>query len=248
MIELVFLHIPKTAGRTLVQHIASQYPRGTCVTVSRDRLRLQQSELRDHLSDNTRVLMGHLHYRDVQEFIGPETKLITFLRHPVDRVLSNYFHDISVEVPKQRAKRPLTLARRRFYNIRRGRSLLQTALVLARRPIQLLEPPPLEQYVEAGHESVMSRFLRGIDLADLWFIGFQERFTADLRLLAFKLGWSILDENLRVNARVRRTNETDPPDEIVTRIRERNRQDLELYRRAAELRGLSLTAAGRVAA
>ena len=75
MIELAFLHIPKTAGRTLVHHIAEQFPKEAIVNISRDALARKRRKLRDLVGPDTRVIMGHLWYREVEEFLYTHPKI-----------------------------------------------------------------------------------------------------------------------------------------------------------------------------
>ena len=244
MIELVFLHIPKTAGRTLAHHIAGQYPGDAVVTASRAQLSMQRRSLGDLIDENTRVIMGHLFFREVEEFLDRKTRVITFLREPVERILSHYDYIVASEIPRQREEYPLRLIARRMRVVHRSvsgswpRFLAQLVL----HPGQFVEPPTLEDWIELpGSRNRMCRYLEGCPLERLWFVGFQERFADDVRVLASRLRWNAVDPGLMINANPRRKNQVEISPAIERRIEELNVDDFRLYRRAAALWGFNPT-------
>ena len=105
--HLINIHIPKTAGTALRDTLGNLYNRGT------DQPSIVfgpyiggYQELRsgfiDRLPDlyarEQRMLSGHYRYRDIADCLAVEPQrasLITFLRDPVRRTLSDYFYSIS---------------------------------------------------------------------------------------------------------------------------------------------------------
>ena len=237
MVELIFIHIPKTAGGTLKDHIATQYPKTAIVKVNRFDLARKRRSLRDLVSRDTRVIMGHLLYRDVEEFLDPQTKVITFLREPVERALSHYYFSAAVEIPRQRKRRPFWLVRWRLKAVRRVSGSQFRALVsLALNPLQLLKPPSLSDWVRLpANLNVATRFLLGCPLDKLWFVGFQERFVEDLSRLARALNWKPVDESHAVHVNADRKRRSEVPQEIYQQIAALNEEDIRMYNQAARL-------------
>lgn len=81
----------------------------------------------------------------------------------------------------------------------------------------------------------MARFLEGLELTDLFFLGFQEQFLQDIRLLSKKLSWKLPETAFQI-----KKNPTPSTDETDKAIRQRiaalNQADLELYNRAIALK------------
>ncbi len=113
--ELIFfMHIPKTAGTTLRQiiqqqygeeHIFSAYIGVGAATLSAhiDRLKLrlnqESNQLDSPLKPEVKLILGHVGF-GLHEILGRELKYMTFLRHPVDRVISWYYHQQRVKDAK----------------------------------------------------------------------------------------------------------------------------------------------------
>lgn len=87
---LVFMHIPKTAGTTLVSSLQWNYP--TQLTLHLDLLGRPVEEMERVPSEKRsrlRLLHGHLPY-GVHQYMPQPCRYITILREPVARVISAY--------------------------------------------------------------------------------------------------------------------------------------------------------------
>ena len=159
--ELIVLHIPKTAGSALRSLLNKVYGRECVATagidfqVSGDTIRLRD------IPNGTKVLTGHITYKQARELhVQTGARLVTFLREPTERYLSHYYHLKRINVrnsgfiPKLQAHVPLTIhmAIRRYHN-------------------------------------VISKYLSGLPLNQLDFIGFTENFEADIAALGQLLDW-----------------------------------------------------------
>jgi hypothetical protein len=209
-LELFSIHIPKTAGITFREVLYSVYGRDKILAVNRAQLRKQGRAIDEVLEAHHRVIHGHLHFNDLAPFLPVSTKVVAWMREPVQRVVSNYYYNITHEYPKRKLENP-------------------DAVKLT-----------LEEFIEKpGRINVMSKFLEGIDLNELFFLGFQEDFASDLERLQMKLEWprAAVDSNLRLNDnRAVKKQAHEVERHIIDRIAELNQKDINLYHSALEFK------------
>lgn len=226
---LIFLHIPKTAGTSfnalLERHFAPDE------VVPYHTAGLPVSETATLIGDTPaeqlrryRYLATHLDYSVHEHF--PQTPIfITMLRHPIERVLSNFAH--------------LKRHRTRLYDVVKHMSL-QDFLTSPetrdqyynRQTCQLagvtLEPdsplPPDESLLETAKQH----------LEKMVFVGLQEHFAASVHLLNHTFGWSDPYYEWR-NVSQQRVGWFEQPRDTMVLLTETNRLDLALYRHAEGL-------------
>lgn len=95
--QVYFLHIPKTAGSSLQEVIASQFPANGRAPISnmQQLAKLVRAGEHDKLAQYP-LLMGHFGHTLLQYL--PETpRVITFLRDPIARTISRFNHFLSRE-------------------------------------------------------------------------------------------------------------------------------------------------------
>jgi hypothetical protein len=169
MIELLSIHIPKTGGTSFYQVLQQVY--GPTVTPSLKRrdyaaLIARHGSLETAFDPEIRAVHGHLYYRELAALHRTSgAKVICWLRHPVVRVWSNY----------------------RFFIHRLQNPALNPDVAAQnqhRREESLLEYARLEE-----NRNRMSKFLEGLALDDLFFVGLLEDFEADLQRLCRLMGW-----------------------------------------------------------
>jgi len=210
-LQLVSLHIPKTAGTSFRNILKSVYGEEQVVRfdikiktrkIDIESVPFDGSSLPAHI----RVIHGHFHYTDLVEQVNiPETaKWITWLREPSDRVLSNYFY------LSERLREELDEEKRGLNILAK---MQRTLIEFARDEI---------------NRNRMSKFLHGADLSRFDFIGLQEQYDSDLKHLAQILNWP---EYPVFRHNVTRSRPTVDPD-VLSEIRELNRNDYELYEEA----------------
>lgn len=111
--KFVNVHIPKTAGSTFRKNMAwslgpeVQDKAGKVLGIDQPKEGLEYFEglsaafadrLPELFQDGLQVISGHYRYRDIADLIAPirdEISLVTFVRDPIWRTLSDYFYCIS---------------------------------------------------------------------------------------------------------------------------------------------------------
>lgn len=237
----VVLHVPKTAGQSLLQTFDRSYEGrgllrlypGRIVVPTRgkrtisdawDTARVDRYVI-EHGSGETRCLFGHLAYLGVHAVLGAETSAsyVTFLREPVQRFVSSYHY------LKTRSKSSVGEAIARegwsldtFSAIPHTRNLQLRHLILGSPVADPAEPEMTREHLEEGKRR----------LRQFWFVGLTETFDEDAHYLYGKLGFQRFGAEW-VNA--------TPGKEMVSpalwqAIAERNALDIELYEYARDLR------------
>lgn len=86
-LKLVFLHLPKTGGLSLSYHLKDNFPQSEVCP--------EQFSGLDQFSEEQlgrwRLFSGHFNADEIKRIPG-RTFLVTVFRHPIDRLLSLYYH------------------------------------------------------------------------------------------------------------------------------------------------------------
>ena len=94
MKKIIFQHLAKTAGTSLIRSLQTCFPDQTCSA-------RYDPELTPELMTDSRFVFyhGHFSFDKVQEFktVNPGAFAFVFLRHPVNRVLSQYYNWVDAE-------------------------------------------------------------------------------------------------------------------------------------------------------
>ena len=107
----IFVHIPKTAGTTLVQHVAKNFKKEEILEISSKALNLSEKfdkrtyerEIKNFLKNKThkqlnkiKFVHGHAIPYGIHKYFKKEARYITFIRNPVRRIPSiyNYFYTL----------------------------------------------------------------------------------------------------------------------------------------------------------
>lgn len=208
MIDLISIHIPKTAGTSFYDILRQVYPVGLSPSYRRRDLVSGQGVFEwpeKAAAPSLRVVHGHFTWREVQAAHVPgHTRVITWFRDPVDRVISNYLFFID------RLRNPQRNPEVYRHNAHRtGESLLEYA----------------------HHEENRNRmcfFVEGMPLEEFFFIGFTETFESDVLRLGALMAWP--DFSVRqLNPGTRSVSVTAEERRIIEDL---NRDDRQLYDRA----------------
>jgi hypothetical protein len=231
---LAFVHIPKTAGGTVLSMFAAAY--------SKAGIRDSGNYFRNTETTPTKiarrahrgggVLAGHTPYGLLRAHLPPDARYMTFLREPVDRVISQYWRHIRLRNPNHAGGRRGRAGRvkQRQSKKLRAASLEQAYMELRLPEINNLatrflcgDPAPLGDLPKTALDDAKE------NLSKFDFVGIQERFEESLVLLQRMLGLgSVPYQDRHVSSD--RPSVDDLPDADRVLIEEHNQLDAELYR------------------
>lgn len=155
---LVSVHIPKCAGTSFRHILQAQY--GEQLWLNYGSIFVRSQARAELIPPNTACVHGHF-FADAFDDLEPDRQLITWVRHPVERVVSNYYH------------------------FRRSPDMRDDCCrALYERNLSLTQFAALDWMRNEAH-----RYLAGKKLAEFAFVGIAERFNESLHLLGAKLGW-----------------------------------------------------------
>jgi len=246
---LAFVHIPKTAGGTVTTMFAAawgskninktgNYVTGPEKTVAKVTKRPGGWEA--WLRRGGRIAIGHTPYGVFRDLVPQDTRYITFLREPVDRVVSHYYRHVH-----QPALASAADGTRPRGNKPRAGSLRDALVDMPLPELNnlatrfLCSHPTLDRLPDSALDEAKEN-LRGFLL-----VGIQERFEESVVLLqrTLELGMvTTLDRHVSAPGERPAVEEISPEQRAM--IEEHNAFDIELYRFGRELFEEAIAAAG----
>lgn len=220
---LIFLHLPKTAGSTVVRILEREYGSDAVLPLYDSTFGDEVAELAADEAARTRAIAGHFYF-GVHEHVPGRCRYFTFLREPIGRIVSHY-HFVRGQ-PKHylhEAATSMSIASYVEFCGDAEPNNDQTRLLAGRETA----PPDGTCTPE-----MLPVAKRNLDRHDV--VGLTDEFDRSLLLLAQAFGWRrpyYVKEN--VSRRGRRREELD--DETRGAIVARNALDVELYRYGREL-------------
>lgn len=215
--KYVFLHIEKTAGTSLVSYFEDEFGDDFLYAHPSELVELKKSGVLDKKT----MVAGHFNFKEVLRFF-PNRKIITFLRDPAERVLS-------------------------FYNFVRERAITSDAVT------KISKEMSLDEFLDHCIKINDRRFVNGItlkfstelnvrneldssliNLEQIDFIGFQDRFEESLQKISEKYGFHKPEIIPRENVSSLNSN-NNLPDSTMVKLISMNSNDQIIYERALRL-------------
>lgn len=224
-IELVSIHIPKTAGTSFRNFLKHVYGEDGAVrldiNITTRRIDIENQEFTGRkIPASIRVIHGHFYYKHLTEQIGLNegTHLITWLREPAERVISNYYY-LSGRLREELNEEEKGL------NIL---SKMQKSLIeYARNEIS---------------RNRIYKFLEGANLKDFCFVGLHEHYNEDMEALAKQMGVS----DYQIFQHNKTSNKESVPSEVIEEIRKLNSLDYVYYEEAKKQREQRIKEEGKL--
>jgi hypothetical protein len=234
---VVFVHIPKTAGgtvRAMLSATASgpkvidsgNFFKGTDHALEKIGRKMRIAER----ATDQAVVIGHVPYGAYRARLPMEARYVTFLREPVDRVVSHFYRHVMNWDGRAKVRfggvesleRALTDTHLpEISNLQPALNNLQTRCLCS-------DPEPLGRLPESALEEAKDNLRR------FAFVGIQERFTESLALFQDTLGLTLTPAPDRhVNLYRPSVDDVDPEERRL--IEEHNRLDADLYRHGQTL-------------
>lgn len=218
--QICFLHIRKTAGTSVHHFLRAALP--DVRTFHSDPKGFDDAQATD-LCDYG-LLLGHFSFDHVKKFRSPNF-LITFLRNPVERVLSSYYH-MRESWPVDNPNSPISLAQRfeieAFLQIDSHAIRMFTSNHLC---YTLTKDWRAERNLDT--RILVSQALE--NLGQFAFVGFVENFTSDIKRLSHLLGCPPPPQHYHLNRTLFRRARSELSPRIIGLIEELNAGDIELY-------------------
>ena len=165
VVELISIHIPKTGGRSFHEVLKQVF--GTSLDQRYEKQHFfpkggNHHKLSNKLPKGIRGIHGHLSISQLKYIIDKDhPKVITWVRNPVDRVISNYYYFMK--------------------RIRDGDT--------PEKQLDKINYTLLEYAGQPKRRNRMTEILKGLALEDFFFIGIMEQFEQDLRILCNLMDW-----------------------------------------------------------
>ena len=221
---LIFLHLPKCGGTTLNRIIEWEYPLNRVFSVDPSFFRWSHrrvSRWSQRALDRIQVFKGHMPFGLHERLSRPAT-YITFLREPVERVISEYYFAKHHRLhPQHKRMQKLSLEQ---YALTTPHHNMQTKLIAGHGDYpDFLAGDCDEQVLETAYRHLARNF---------GFAGLTERFDEGLAKLKLMFGWNIT-RYAKFNVTPVRLQKSKVPADIQALIAERNRFDCALYEHVA---------------
>ncbi len=227
---LLFLHIPKAGGTTLNTILDKQFPGGQQYALRDGAVERAANEL-NSLSfwkwNRLRLVRGHLSY-GLHERLNASCTYFTFLREPVDRVISHYY--FARNTPVHYLYKELNRSGASLEEYVKGQWTIETDNWQCRQVSGMSDPKKYP--FGSGNRQMLD--LAKKHLEEFCFVGILERFDEGLKLMADKLGWKI-GEYHKENVSATRVKKEQVPEHVKASVMECNSLDAELYDFAVKL-------------
>lgn len=161
-VEIISIHVPKTAGTTFRNVLEQVYCHEAIIVDYPGEHRKRFNSQWEARKAQIKVIHGHFDIQKYEKYF-PNAKKIAWIRHPIHRLISHYF--FWMKMPINQIKHP-------------------SHKLLVEKQIGILEFSRLPDI-----KNLTVRFLNNRKINELYFIGIQEYFAEDILEIKERLGW-----------------------------------------------------------
>jgi len=230
---IFFIHIPKTGGSTLSSIILKNFlsaevyhtDNGLATKVIKE-----VSSLPQYRKNNLKLVWGHMQFGVHQAFPAePDIKYFTFLRNPIDRIVSHYYYVKSNPdhyLYKKMQKDNMSIEDYVSSGISAELSNGQVRLLASEKYSDLL----IHKYGSNNTEA-LENAINNIEKYSI-LIGIQEYFDESLRWISESFKWTNVEYSKKNVGQYKSL--TELPEKTISIIKEFNQLDIKLYNYALE--------------
>jgi len=216
----IFLHIEKTAGTSLVAYIKDSVGEENFY-YTRPEL-LNDKKIVEQQLNKYSAIAGHIKYEQITRSFN-DVFTITFLRHPIERILSFYYY--AKEVPKTKDCITIESKRMDFLSFLNYCQEKNDRRFVNGMTFKLADNCVQEKELESAIKN----------LENINFVGIQENFDESLALLSYQTEWNPVKIAPATNITKKRDKKSNLSNEIIDKIMELNKDDIVLYENALKL-------------
>jgi hypothetical protein len=223
--QLYFIHVPKCAGTSFISLVDERYVIDEIIPTHYEIKKLK-NEISDEQLARYRFIRGHFPYDLVVPRLPKQPRIITFLREPVTRIISNF-------QMRQRVSDPLVGLQDTLQNMTLEEFLDKPDLtrILANRATRLIGGTD-----KLSTGEVVPNLERALErLSNFEFVGIVERFNDSLELFCHIFDFPPVRSQRNLNISPNREARSEIAAKILERIAEVEWADIELYKLGVQL-------------
>ncbi|MGB3510235.1 MAG: class I SAM-dependent methyltransferase [Microcoleaceae cyanobacterium] len=221
-IEIISVHVPKTAGSTFKKVLLQVYGRKN-VILDYPRPNKRRYQALESIHAQTKVIHGHFPANKYDEYY-PDARQIIWLRNPIIALFSRYYFLKSVN---------------QTHYVSKMHEYLQQE-----KNVDLIEFAEIPE----NQNQIKRKYIKETTLTDFYFIGIQEFFETDIKELKEMLEWpeiAVGYKNKNISAEYQESlQELLKNQSIIAQLAKLNQEDIEIYQEALSLREKRLKKSG----
>lgn len=219
---IIFMHIPKTAGTTLRGIIEREYSE---IAYGYGGFKEEYNSLSRYMgsrASDLQCIIGHIPF-GIHSYYNRNFHYITFIREPIDRVISLYYYRLYNKKYLPAEDIGLEKFLSNYYT---QACNLQTKFLS--RDVDIADMVSLENFIKYKNE-VKPDFEKAINNLERYFtVGVTDYFNISISLIGRELGWNKLDYQEK-NINLVTPGRKELSKGLIELIKEKNSLDMKLY-------------------